>query len=277
LQICATRRQHCAFTLIELLVVIAIMGLLAAIAVPTLTKFKPNVTAAATQRLLTDVNRARQLAISQHTTVYMVFVPTNYFNDPAYAVLTQPQYITELSKAQKLWDKQMIAYTFISLRSVGDQPGRPTPRYLDTWRTLPEGTYIAAVKFQRFQPSIYLDIYTNSATLPAFRVFGFRTNNLIPFPSETAPSFAGHWVTLPYIAFNYLGELVDATGQPTGQNELIPISQGAVLVPRDSHRAPMQGPPSITESPTGNTTNSFNLINIDWLTGRARVEHQEVQ
>jgi len=35
---------------------------------------------AATRQMLDDVGRARQLAISQHTTVYMVFVPENFWN-----------------------------------------------------------------------------------------------------------------------------------------------------------------------------------------------------
>src|SRR6266566_7565952 len=73
-----------AFTLIELLVVISIVGLLAGLAVPVVNNFKPNVVAGATRQLLDDVARARQYAISQRTTVFMVFVPTNFWNDGAY-------------------------------------------------------------------------------------------------------------------------------------------------------------------------------------------------
>src|SRR6266571_5117108 len=68
-----------AFTLIELLVVISIVGLLAGLAVPVVNNFKPNVVAGATRQLLDDVARARQYAISQRTTVFMVFVPTNFW------------------------------------------------------------------------------------------------------------------------------------------------------------------------------------------------------
>src|SRR5579872_3782665 len=71
-----------AFTLIELLTVIAIVGILAALVAPVFIHFsKPDVTEAATRQMLDDVARARQLAISQRSTVYMVFIPTNFWGN----------------------------------------------------------------------------------------------------------------------------------------------------------------------------------------------------
>src|SRR3974390_3386264 len=132
-----------AFTLLELLVVIAIIGLLAALTAPVLNNFKPNYTASATPQLMDAHSRGRQLAISQRTTVYMVFVPTNFWGDPAFSALPLPERV----KAFKLLDKQFIGYNFVSLRSMGDQPGQPTVHYLDSWRALPDGAFIFPVKF----------------------------------------------------------------------------------------------------------------------------------
>src|SRR6266478_1816561 len=97
-----------AFTLVEMLVVISILGLLAALAVPAIKNLgKSNVTVSASRQLLDDVGHARQLAMSQRTTVYMVFVPTNFFGQ---LLLSEQQ----LSATTNLLDKQLTGYTFAS-------------------------------------------------------------------------------------------------------------------------------------------------------------------
>jgi prepilin-type N-terminal cleavage/methylation domain-containing protein len=265
-----------AFTLIELLVVIAIIGLLAALASPVLHNFRPNYTASVTQQLLTDLARARQLAISQHTTVYMVFVPTNFFADPVYVGNSAKMTQTDLAQATNLFDKQAIGYNFVSLRSMGDQPGRPSVHYLSSWKSLPEGGYIYPAKFQPyFANSPVLNLFTNgpSGSQLAFRVYGFTRTNGIPFPMENTAkySFASPYTTLPYIAFDYMGRLA------SGHDEVIPITRGSVISAHDPSRKPRMALPSFNEQPVGNTTNGYNLVYVDWLTGRARALQQTVQ
>ena len=119
--------------------VIAIMGILAALALPTIRGMKPNAKVVATRQLLDAVGRARQLALSQRTPVYMVFLSTNFFGGLGGA---------DLAKVQPLLDKQLIGYAYVTLRSVGDQPGAQTPHYLSAWKTLPEGAFISPFKFR---------------------------------------------------------------------------------------------------------------------------------
>jgi len=269
-----------AFTLIEMLTVIAIIGVIAAIMMPTLKNFRQNdATQGATRQLLDAVARARQLAISQRTTVFLVFLPTNYWTYPAYQNNT---FLTDADRlaATNLADKQLTAYNFVSLRSVGDQPGRGFPRYLSTWETLPPSTFIALEKFSLPQPNtnnnFVLDHFmTNLWYTSGIKVYGFQTNWYIPFPLSTTLSSVGTYPPLPYIAFDYLGRLT------SGQDEYIPLSKGGINYAKGTNGLAMllpNGPsPSVVEAPVGNTTNSYNIVHIDHLTGRARIERQEVR
>lgn len=251
----ADNRARCGFTLLELLVVIGIIALLAGLSAPVLNHFKPNITAAATRQLLDDLSRARQLAISQRTTVYMVFVPPNVWNLPNLNRLA----------ASNLLEKQLTGYTFVSLRSVGDQPGQSYPRYLSGWRTLPEGSFIALEKF----------------SLPSFPVYnkyiatGFSYTNTIPFPVDAS---VPPYPSIPYIAFDYMGRLTDGA-QVLQRDEIIPLARGTVSVSRDpGTKVPNGLSYSVTENPPGNATDSsYNVVVVDWLTGRAHAERMEAQ
>lgn len=270
--------RQSAFTLIELLMVIAIIGILGAIALPSLKNFRAqDALAATTRQLQDDVARARQYAISQRTTVYMVFCPSNFWSVPAPYAPGFPASgfnslpLSEKAKAAKLYEKQLIGYNFVTLRSVGEQPGRQSPQYLSRWRALPEGAIIPAWKFN---PRSFSTFVTNvvAGTNEWFRIRGFEVTNSIPFPSVEAMLYpsARPYVPLPYIAFNHLGQL------ESGEDEFIPVVRGGVSFARDANQNPTANAPNIVEVRPGESTSSaFLLVHIDSLTGRARVEKQE--
>jgi prepilin-type N-terminal cleavage/methylation domain-containing protein len=263
------------FTLIELLAVITIIAVLAGIVIPNLSAFKPNASASAERQLLDALGRARQLAISQRTTVYLVFLSTNFWTNSGYARLTS--YPLEANKTSKLLGKQLIGYNIVALRSLGDQPGQNTPRYFGPWQALPEGSIIPAAKFQERNPLLPVMTITNSPV--PYNIYGFLFTNAIPFPSEKAAALANvaPYVPLPYVAFNYQGQLADGTGAATGVDEFIPIAKGAVSFARNSDHTFLTNNPTVTEQPAGNSTNSFDLVRVDWLTGRSHIERLEVR
>ena len=279
-----------AFTLIELLVVIAILGILAGLAVPALKNLgKSQAQVSAARQLLDDVGRARQLALANRTTVYMVFVPTNFWkpvtgigpmNLPWFNALTP----AVQAVATNMCDQQLAGYNFIAYGAVGDQPGRHQWHYLASWQTLPEGTFIPLQKFYQppypFAPPFTIN---DPITGKSFPIYGFATTNNIPFPTETntvppAPT-RNYLPYLPYIAFNYLGQLVSEVDTSGNYHDAyIPLAHGSVLDAADANKALQFAPPAVHETPPGNSTNlAYNIVHVDALTGRAVLELHKIQ
>ena len=277
-------RRPSAFTLIELLVVIAILGILAGLAVPALKNLgKANVQTSASRQLLDDFGRGRQLAINDHTTVFMVFLSTNFWVpavNPGWATTLNN---TQLTALTNLLGLQMNGYTFIAYGALGDQPGQHQWHYLQPWQSLPQNFMIAPWKFPANPPNppnpptFFKDPINGNA----FTIYSFDTTNDIPFPTETN---ANSTVSLPYIAFNYLGQLVSSANDQdvAGTGADIPLAQGSVAYALDpSTKMPKLtsvGANAVAESPVGNSTNiTYNIVHIDALTGRATLEYHQVQ
>ena len=274
-----------AFTLLELMVVIAIVGFIAALTLPHVRGFgQANSMTAATRQLLDDVALARQRAMVNRSTVYMVFVPPQfwlYTVNANGAALAYDNGVAANRQETNLLTHQCGAYALISLGSVGDQPGRHYPRYITDWRFLPDGVFIAPFEFNLASNATpYTNIYTTntlSGIIITNQVRGWSTAS-VPFPSlsvsanpQTAQPTAAY-MTLPCIAFSPQGGL---TTQFT--NQYIVLARGGIFYPTDTNGAPLFQPPLISETPPNNDVNNPNLIQIDWMTARATLIQNQLQ
>jgi len=285
-----------AFTLLELLVVISILGILAALTVPVLKNFgKSDATLGASRQLLDGVARARQLAMSDRTTVYMVFVPTNFWIDSSGNFPTLPAPGTwwgSLSPALRtavtnLADRQLSGYNFIAKGAIGDQPGQHPWHYLGQWQGLPDGTFIAWAKFTNSPGQSYTINDLSTTPAKSYPIYGFNVTNNFPFPTETGTNtYPAGRIILPYIAFNYLGQLTFDGQTVASRDEYIPLAHGSVLPLTDPTTKALKllGPPDVfnspdvAEMPPGNSINSsYNIVHIDRLTGRAVLEYHKMQ
>jgi len=249
------RVRRCAFTLLELLVVLAIIGLILALSLPNFRHMNEGRTMeGAVRQLLDDLALARQTAIANRGTVALVFVPPAVQAINATSATYDGQERTNLLSLQ---GGALTTYALFSYRRAGDQPGRNSAHYVTTWRTLPEKVFISQAMFTNVPP------------------FGFQYR---PFPFPLARSATQ---PLPYIAFNAQGECLpvsspDGITDPNQAADIsIPLATGSILYGRDPATGVVIGW-TVQEIPQNNPINTSNIIHIDWLTGRAKLERADV-
>ncbi len=271
-----------AFTLLELLLVIILITLLAAMGIPAIKGLtQSNAMTAATRQLLDDVAAARQKAINNRTKVYMVFVPPNFWFTSAHDGGT-PNWTSDasLSNALHLAVGQYTTYALFAEHSIGDQPGQTSPRYLTKWKTLPEGVIIETNMFRLFlppgstisEPELISEppFMTNPPSPRMFPIATFMTNVSFPFPHTETTNATPAKYFLPYIAFDSSGRLVSG---PPQRDFFIPLAKASIFPSRNADQQPTLDPADVIEPGyrEADITN-YNLIHIDWLTGRAKVE-----
>jgi prepilin-type N-terminal cleavage/methylation domain-containing protein len=252
-----------AFTLVELMVVMLIIGVLASFAIPAMKGLgQANRSAAAHRQILDDLALARLKAINDRANVYVVFAAplAKAAFTATFPLETASQRQKRLKQLTNLLGQTFTGYALVSTRTVGDQPGRPTPHYLTEWRSLPDGFVFAPYKFA--------DNARNLANEYA-RTWIYKS---FPFPSSRSLMTNA----LPCIGFNAQGQLISQ------RDEVLTLAKGSVFPARLADgtlavTAPdVQLNPPVNQSlPPVTQTNTYQFVRINWLTGRARVELPE--
>jgi len=245
------RARQRGFTLVEMLAVIAVMLIVLRLTLPSLDGLLgSDAEGMARTQLIGDLNKARSMALERGGAVQVVFMPlygdilsidnNNKINNNAKAL-----YFSSNPDANRLLGSQLVAYALYSESQPGDQPGKPSPKWLTDWKFLPSGYFLSSQ-----------DLY---ASCPS-RV---RVKNL----ANNSPYFNGE-LEMPAIAYNSRGQLKGAGLKGV----YLPVIKGGVFPPIKDQN----GNYSVTSADPPDQSSIINLerywLRVGAVTGRAVVE-----
>ena len=237
------------FTLIELLAVLAIIGLIAALSLPALKGLgKSNSLTTTSRQLLDDLSHARQLALKNRSTVYMVFVPGDIWNHyRSVAKVTDPN-AREIGK--KAFNNAAAgpysSYALLTRRRVGDQPGTDHWQYLTEWKSLPDGYIFPKAMFEVAAAKDYADKFpapTNHVSLLPLTLLPVA----VAFPNDRDNLDLDLEFGMPAIAFDSFGRVISkevpvngsaaygAAARSFNGDLIITFTEGSVFMPRDAN------------------------------------------
>ena len=196
------------------------------------------------------------MAINNRSTVRMIFM------GPALQTVLAP--LTPPVLATNLLKQQYTGYILYADRTIGDQPGQPFPRYLTTWRTLPDGIFIIPTMFSGDDK-----VEVNGRT---YETKKFEYEKLFPYPRGDSSS----QIKFYHITFEPSGQLNFPRLGPQGVF-VIPLARGSIFLEQDANGAYKFTPAQPLRAPGQNWRENPILIVIDAATGRAHHEQPEIQ